>query len=365
MPTSRQLPVCCCSVPVVAVVSALLLLSLPQAVVAQSVGSGSSSPSSSAACCDASESSCCSSSAPSLIALTFVILFFAVLLAWCGLRVCQHAVLTGHSSARFASALSLLSKLKPASAPQIHTHLHPLDSPHVSPPAHPSSLHPFPFVGQYRIGSNSHVSPFTLTLSFHHDRYPRRISGSGTDESQSFAVEDGLLTLSEDGQEQRCSFVERFTDGSRYVFTGQCRDGLSQSWKGRWWKEGGEQAGVFAFEPDNAKWETWKREGRLPSEAAADDEQQRQEGTAAAAGSAAAEWDRRRAAAVSSTALHGETHREESPLSDIGEAARHPDWLQTMQPAGSADVSNSQVVIEMSSLCRAGDGIAASEPSAD
>jgi hypothetical protein len=72
------------------------------------------------------------------------------------------------------------------------------------------------------------------------------------DNAQPFLIHHGLFTSR--GGEVRCTFEERFEDGSRYCFSGVGDDGVGGRWKGEWWKEGGEQGGVWTMEPDEERW---------------------------------------------------------------------------------------------------------------
>ena len=198
-----------------------------------------------------------------MVALIFVGVVCFFLLLWCSIRVlagCQPTAATGNTPTHPPSSLCCFPwRRHPAS--QVHLHLHPGDSPTslpLSSPTLPWSLTPYPFVGNYRIGRNSHLSPFTLLAHFHPLPYPRRLTGSGVDGGTAFAVVDGVWTV--EGEEHRCVFRELFEDGSGYLFTGQCGDGEGGRWKGHWWKEGGAQTGVWSMQPDEERWKTMREE---------------------------------------------------------------------------------------------------------
>ena len=232
-----------------------LVVFIPSIVVAQSPvqpppysGPGSSS-------CDSSEGyyiPCGHSlSMASIVALVCVSVFFFLLLCWCLTRL--------YTAARPFRPLPSLSSFCRRSSPQIHLHLHPTDSPSSSVPAspHPSSSALYPFRGHYRIGQNQHLSTCHLLLHFDASAYPRTLTGHGMDESTPFVLANGLFTV--DGGEYRCTFTERFDDGSRYQFSGVGSEGVDSTWKGHWWKEGGDQAGVWSMKPDDDRWTEMQR----------------------------------------------------------------------------------------------------------
>ena len=149
----------------------------------------------------------------------------------------------------------------------MHSHLHaediPLTHPILAfPPAHlaplinppPTAPHYRPYKGAYRIGKNHHLQPFTLNLHFDYSTSPRTLTGHGVDDGQSFTLTEASFTVSGSG-EHRCVFVERFADGSRYVFYGVWEGGwnVDERWSGFWLRESGtQQQGTFSFQWDEA-----------------------------------------------------------------------------------------------------------------
>ena len=202
----------------------------------------------------------------SVIPLSFLVLFFLILVLWCALHVCCN----------IPCCCCCGCKLPPwrvfhccASSPQaqVHTHLHAEDIPLThpilaSPAAHlaplvrppPTAAHYRPYKGSYRIGKNHHLQPFTLNLHLDYNSSPRTMSGHGVDDGQSFTVTDASFTVDGSGS-HRCVFVERFSDGSRYVFYGVWEGGwdADERWSGFWLRESGvQQQGTFSFQYDEA-----------------------------------------------------------------------------------------------------------------
>ena len=199
----------------------------------------------------------------SVVALVCVSAFFFLLLCWCATRL--------YTATRTSRPFPSLSSLCRRSNPQIHLPLHSTDSPTSSSTTapHPSSSSLFPFRGHYRIGANQHLSPFRLLLRFDFSAYPRALVGHGVDDSIPFTLSDGLFSV--EGGEYRCQFTERFDDGSRYQFSGVSEQGQGSAWRGHWWKEGGDQAGVWAMKPDDDRWaEMQTRAPALPTTAQAE-----------------------------------------------------------------------------------------------
>ena len=227
----------------------LLVVLLPPLASASAPLSTPDPPSASSDCYGACDNGL---SAPSIIALVIVALFFLLLLCWCASRVMLATV----PSRPVFRLLSLCRR----STPQIHLSLHSDDAPSPSPPSglHPSSLSLYPFRGSYRIGGNAHLSPFTLLARFDHSAYPRTVTGHGVDDATAFVLSDGLFTVH--GAEQRCTWTERFEDGSRYEFSGVSEEAAACTWKGRWWKVGGDQRGTWSMEPHEDRWREMQRQ---------------------------------------------------------------------------------------------------------
>ena len=205
----------------------------------------------------------------SIIPLTFLVLFVLILLLWCALHICCNFPCCCSFGAcrvpRCSSFFRCFSSTTQQS--QVHTHLHAEDVPLThpilaSPAAHlaplvrppPSAPHYRPYKGNYRIGKNHHLQPFTLNLHFDYSSTPRTVSGHGVDDGQSFTLSDATFTVDSRG-EHRCVFVERFGDGSRYVFYGVWEAGwnVDERWSGFWLRESGApQQGTFSFQWDEA-----------------------------------------------------------------------------------------------------------------
>ena len=242
-----------------------LFVSLLPAAVSGSNSANGPSDADTTAC--GGQSTCLS--AGSIIPLTFLVLFILVLLLWCALHICCNipCCCCCCCSCRMPSC-GLLRCCRPTvNQSQVHSHLHADDIPlthpilaspaaHlvplISPPAVSSQYRPYK--GAYRIGKNHHLQPFTLNLRFDYRSNPRTVSGHGVDDGQAFTITDGSFTVSSGG-EHRCVFVERFGDGSRYVFYGVW-DGswdADERWSGFWLRESGtQQQGTFSFHFDEA-----------------------------------------------------------------------------------------------------------------
>ena len=240
------------------VLPVLLFLSLSSSVCA-SPESPASPPSSSCSQSTGSASCIGSTSAAAVVALIFVGVVCFFLLLWCVIRILagrSAANRAGGDTAAFHPTRSFCAALcRRQPTPQVHFHLHATDSPtslSSSSSPLPWCHSPYPFLGYYRIGRNSHLSAFTLLAHFQASVYPRRLSGSGSDGGAAFSLLDGVWTV--EGDEHRCMFREVFEDGSSYLFSGQCGEGVDGRWKGHWWKEGGGQMGVWSMQPDEDKW---------------------------------------------------------------------------------------------------------------
>ena len=250
----------CLRLPLLPVLLFLCSSSVAAAPTAPSVPQ--SSPSSSCSDSDGSSSACIgSTSAAAVVALIFVGVVCAFLLLWCSIRVLAGCQSTTTAATRPPSSSLCCLPWRRRPTPQVHLHLHPSDSPSSIPsssPPLPWCASPYPFLGHYRIGRNSHLSPFTLLAHFQPSPYPRRLLGSGVDGGSAFTLVDGVWTV--EGVEHRCVFRERFEDGSGYLFTGQCTEGEGGRWKGHWWKEGGAQTGLWSMQPDEDRWRAMQAE---------------------------------------------------------------------------------------------------------
>ena len=245
------------------------LLASAVLVVAPALCSADSSADNGAESSCAGQSSCLS--AGSVIPLTFLVIFVLVLLLWCALHVCCNFPCCWSCgrggqcrTPRCSSLLRCFSNTTAQS--QVYSHLHaddvPLSHPVLSSPSArlaplvaPARTAPHyrPYKGSYRIGKNHHLQPFTLNLRFDYTTSPRTLAGHGVDDGQSFTLSDAAFTVDGSG-EHRCVFVERFGDGSRYVFYGVW-DGWNadERWSGVWLRESGaQQQGTFTFQHDEA-----------------------------------------------------------------------------------------------------------------
>ena len=259
---------------IIAVVSLASLSVFPAVCGANSPDGPSNSDSKT---CDG-QSSCLAAS--SIIPLTFLVLTFLVLLMWCALHVCCDFPCCCCCGCRVPRCNCLRCFGSTTQQSQVHTHLHaedvPLTHPVLASPADhlaplvrppPASPHYRPYKGNYRIGKNHHLQPFTLHLHFDYATNPRTLSGHGVDDGQSFTITDATFTVNSAG-EHRCVFVERFGDGSRYVFYGvwDAGRGVEERWSGFWLRESGVlQQGTFSFQWDEAADEQM-REARLAGE---------------------------------------------------------------------------------------------------
>ena len=115
--------------------------------------------------------------------------------------------------------------------------------------SHPSSKHLAPFRGSYHIGEQFHSQPFMMMLQFDYSVYPRRVYGEGSCEAQPFVVSGGVFTIDRNTRFHRCSFVQKFNDGSARVLYGQCEDPALLKYRGQWIMQDGSQQGKFSFEP--------------------------------------------------------------------------------------------------------------------
>ena len=269
MPTSNCHRMTCRVRPSPRPVADRVLLALAVFVVSPSLCSADSSADSGEESSCAGQSSCLS--AGSIIPLTFLVIFVLIMLLWCALHICCNfpccwSCARGGQcrTPRCSSFFRCFSNTTAQS--QVYTHLHaddvPLSHPvlsspsvHLAPLVAPPRTAPHyrPYKGSYRIGKNHHLQPFTLNLRFDYTTSPRTLAGHGVDDGQSFTLHDAAFTVSSSG-EHRCVFVERFGDGSRYVFYGVW-DGwqAEERWSGVWLRESGaQQQGSFTFQFDEA-----------------------------------------------------------------------------------------------------------------
>ena len=240
----------------------LCLSLLPSTVCSSSSPNDASSSDSTA--CDA-QSSCLTAS--SVVPLTLLVFICLVLLLWCALHVCCNFPCCCCCACRMPHCNMLRCCGSTTQQSQVHTHLHAEDIPsthpilaspaaHLAPLIRPLPSDPVyrPYKGSYRIGKNHHLQPFTLNLRFDYSANPRTLTGYGVDDGQHFTVTDAVFTVNQVG-EHRSVFVERFGDGSRYVFYGVWEAGwnVDERWSGFWLRESGaQQQGTFSFQWDEA-----------------------------------------------------------------------------------------------------------------